>query len=579
MKQIKLLHTWLNNTAGFLSINFSVRAKELGLITGFLLSINTGIVAADVGQWDRFEASVKNTKGYNDPYKNVTLNVTYTRPNGSQIKFWGFYDGGTTWKIRFMPDQVGTWKYSATFTDGQRGISGTFKSVPSTIPGMLSKDEMNPRWFGYKGGKHELIRSFHCGYKFFSYSWDDPNNASDGNKRKVFLDWIQQQGYNTLSIGNHFMGTSRTGETQKLWPLNAAEYRKVETIMNDLAGRRMLIYPFGGFFRKGANYPTNPADQARYIKYALARFGAYWNIFWNVGGPEINLKSYLSSTEVKRLGNEISNSDVYDHPLGVHNKDGNDPYRKESWVSYVTLQGEYTRLSDLSSYLLKNHTGSMPVYAHETLWPGNTLQPFAKASSSTIRKHAWVHNMSAVALNFGDQKGTNSSGFSGSMEPADAIQSRHDVVKKVWDFFETIPFYRMNPCQDLVTIQSRHDVVKKVWDFFGTIIFSRMKPRQDLVTNKTGYCLAEVGKQYLVYLPSKGSVNVSVASDTTYKVTWINAQNPTAQRSAGTTSNGQGLTSPNEGDDWVLYLVSGGGSVANPTNRSAIAGVSSEKNR
>ena len=138
--------------------------------------------------------------------------------------------------------------------------------------------------------------------------------------------------------------------------------------------------------------------------------------------------------------------------------------------------------------------------------------------------------MSAVALNFGDQKGTNSSGFSGSMEPADAIQSRHDVVKKVWDFFETIPFYRMNPCQDLVT-------------------------------NKTGYCLAEVGKQYLVYLPSKGSVNVSVASGTTYKVTWINAQNTTDQRAAGTTSNGQGLTSPNEGDDWVLYLVSNGGSV------------------
>jgi len=25
--------------------------------------------------------------------------------------------------------------------------------------------------------------------------------------------------------------------------------------------------------------------------------------------------------------------------------------------------------------------------------------------------------------------------------------------------------------------------------------------RQDLVSNKTGYCLAEVGKQYLVYLP------------------------------------------------------------------------------
>lgn len=533
MKRIKLLNPWLSNTLEFLSIKFSVNVIALGLITliaVILLSSNTGTVAADVGQWERFETSVKNTKSYNDPYKDVSLNVTYTRPSGSQLKFWGFYDEGTKWKIRFMPDQVGTWSYSATFSDGQPGISGTFKSVPSTIPGMLSKDEMNPRWFGYKGGKHELIRSFHCGFKFFSYSWDDPNNASDGNKRKVFLDWIQQQGYNTLSINSFFMGRPDKDKTQKLWPLDAAEYRKAETIMNDLADRRILIYPFGGFFRRGANYPTNSADQIRYIKYTLARFGAYWNIFLNVGGPELNLKSYMSSTEVNGLGTEINNSDVYDHPLGVHNKDGDDPYRKESWVSYVTLQGEYTRLSDLSSYLLKNHTGSMPVYAQETLWPGNKLQPFANASSSTIRKHTWVHNMSAVALNFGDQNGTNSSGFSGSMDPFDAIQSRHDVVKKVWDFFETIPFYRMNPCQDLVT-------------------------------DGAGYCLAEVGKQYLVYLPSKGSVNLSLESGTTYKVTWINAQNTTDQRSAGTTSDAQDLASPNEGDDWLLYLVASGGSV------------------
>jgi len=75
--------------------------------------------------------------------------------------------------------------------------------------------------------------------------------------------------------------------------------------MNDLAGRRMLIYPFGGFFRKGANYPTNPADQVRYIKYAIARFGILEH-FLECRGPEINLKSYLSSTEVKRLGNETT---------------------------------------------------------------------------------------------------------------------------------------------------------------------------------------------------------------------------------------------------------------------------------
>jgi len=116
--------------------------------------------------------------------------------------------------------------------------------------------------------------------------------------------------------------------------------------MNDLAGRRMLIYPFGGFFRKGANYPTNPADQVRYIKYAIARFGAYWNIFWNVGGPEINLKSYLSSTEVKdwEMKSATATFTIWASIIKTATTLG-----KES-LSYVTLQGEYTRLSDLSSY-------------------------------------------------------------------------------------------------------------------------------------------------------------------------------------------------------------------------------------
>ncbi len=38
-------------------------------------------VRSTVGRWDRFEASVVNSKRYADPYHSVTLNVTYTRPD------------------------------------------------------------------------------------------------------------------------------------------------------------------------------------------------------------------------------------------------------------------------------------------------------------------------------------------------------------------------------------------------------------------------------------------------------------------------------------------------------------------
>lgn len=42
-------------------------------------------LAADVpqvGQWDRFETPIRNSKTYSNPYRDVTLEVIYTSPAG-----------------------------------------------------------------------------------------------------------------------------------------------------------------------------------------------------------------------------------------------------------------------------------------------------------------------------------------------------------------------------------------------------------------------------------------------------------------------------------------------------------------
>jgi hypothetical protein len=78
-----------------------------------------------------------------------------------------------------------------------------------------------------------------------------------------------------------------------------------------------------------------------------------------------------------------------------------------------------------------------------------------------------------------------------------------------------------------------------------------MKPRQDLVDN--GFCLAEPGRQYLVYLDSPGTVNVRVSGGT-YRVRWINARNTSDMHDGGTTTTGQRLVSPQDADDSLLYL-------------------------
>jgi hypothetical protein len=295
----------------------------------------------------------------------------------------------------------------------------------------------------------------------------------------------------------------------------------MERILDDLAQRRIMAYPFAGFFGQRSNYPRDPADQERYIRYTLARLGPYWNVLFNVAGPEPNVgRSWMSSDDVARLGEKIRELDVFGHPLAVHNRTGDDPYRDSAWSSYGILQGPKTPdRAKLSRGLLRNHHPRKPLLAQETLWSGNKNHP--AYSDVDIRKNAYVINMSAAALCFGDMDGDSSSGFGGSMELSECNQERHDIVKRVWDFSETIPFYRM-------------------------------EPRQDLVDN--GYCLADVGHEYVVYLESPETVNVTIAPGT-YAVEWINAPDTADRRDGGTTTTGRDLASPIDGDDWLLHLI------------------------
>ena len=129
-------------------------------------------------------------------------------------------------------------------------------------------------------------------------------------------------------------------------------------------------------------------------------------------------------------------------------------------------------MTSLGDGLLASHHPFRPLYAQETLWSGNQ-HGHPDYSDDELRKNAYVILFSGAALNFSDNGGprvedigNSSSGFSGTLELDDRRQWRHDIVKRVWDFVETIPDW---------------------WT---------MRPRQDLV--RAGRCLACEGERYLM---------------------------------------------------------------------------------
>ena len=492
---------------------------------------------AKVGRWGRFEMSLVNRGKFADPCTDVTLSVTCESPDGQTVEFQGFYDGNDTWRIRFMPDRVGTWRYEASFSDGAVGRKGTFECVPSEIPGMLAAYKPNPIWFACAGEKPVVIRSFHVGDRFFA----DADNSVTGDKwsaarREAFLDWAQGQGYNMLSVASCYLnrdsgGRGKGWNTPDLWDAkwqrpNPREYQRMERVLDDLAARRIMVYPFAGFFGRDSDFPKDKGKEDLYIRYTLARLGAYWNVLFMVGGPEPMLKGkpYLSEDEIHRFGRKIELLDVYGHLLSVHNPTGDDAFKEADWTSYGVLQGPKTvRRRKLSRGLLQNHREARPLYAQETLWPGNIYHP--RYDADDIRKNACVMMMCAAAINFADMSGNSSSGFSGTLDLDRKIQRRHDTVKQVWDFFEKVPFHRM-------------------------------KPRPDLASR--GYCLADEGKEYLVYLERSHAVSVKIEGGPC-KVTWINAQDTTDRRDGGLTESGEDLKPPTGADDWLLHLVHSAG--------------------
>ena len=495
-----------------------------------------------VKKWDFFEQSFAQPDI--EGFDGVDLQVTYKKPDGTVLDFYGFYRGDHQWSFRCMPDQAGIWHYETRFSEGTAGPFGSFVCVQSDLPGMISRDESNPMWFGFKGGRHRLIRALHIGDRFFA----DKNNSVTGapwsaQQRTQFLDWAQQQGYNLLSIASHLLQRREEGRGQgwdspDLWDEKAGapnpkEYDRMERILDELSDRGMMVYPFAGFMGRSSDFPRDSLQQELYLQYTLARLAPYWNVMFMVGGPEPMLKGkpYLTREEIHRLASRIAELDPFDHLLSVHNPTGNDLFRDAGWLNYGILQGPKTldRVK-LGSGLLANHHPEKPLLAQETLWSGNIYhmrQTGGGYSDDDLRKNAYVINMSATALVFADNDGNSSSGFSGSLALSDCRQERHDIIKRVWDVFESFPFYHMSPRPDLITHTQDANI----------------------------FCLAEPGRCYLFYFDAPGRLEAIIEGGP-FNGEWINGRNATDRVKIDPVDQINGIMPPDRGDDWLLWLTS-----------------------
>lgn len=499
---------------------------------------------SSVVRWGRFEGQLRHPEPPADPFRGVTLQARFISPSGRITDWWGFYDGGSTWRYRWMAEETGLWRYRVWFSDGAAADEGSFSVVEGDLPGPLGPAPENPIWFGYRTGQPVFVRSFHVGDRFLARNWPD-------KQRRAFLDYFQEQGYNLLSVASCFVnrdapGRGREWKTPNLWPFDPAEYRLLEKHLDELERRRIHLFPFAGFFGQDGHHPTDPAEQEAYLRYVLARIGPYWNIIFNVAGPEPNLKArfWMEIEDVDRLGKLIRKLDPFRHALTVHNETGDDEFKHADWTDYGTLQGPKTvsRIK-LSKGLRKNHHWAKPLYAQETLWSGNinhlkdgSGEPRAEYLDEDIRKNAYVLAFCASAVCYADNAGDSSTGFSGTMNFDERRQDFHDILKSVWDWMETQDVLRLSPAYKLAD---------------------------------HGWCLADGTQRYRFYIEESKPLKVSLPDLGSYEARWLDAQKPQGKAKPAKADKDGTFTPPSGGDDWLLLLDRKAGAPAKPTKGKA----------
>ncbi len=106
---------------------------------------------ARVERWGVFEVSLEGPEGGN-PFLDVKLTARFTQGERA-FEPEGFYDGGGTYRVRFMPDTLGVWRYVTRSNKAELdGKAGEFLCVEPS-PGNHGPVRVHNTWhFAYADG-------------------------------------------------------------------------------------------------------------------------------------------------------------------------------------------------------------------------------------------------------------------------------------------------------------------------------------------------------------------------------------------------------------------------------------------
>src|SRR6266496_3034873 len=253
-----------------------------------LLASTTRSSATDqtVERWSKYEVTVKGPTNGN-PFLDVRFAARFAQGNDS-IEVPGFYDGDGYYRVRFMPQKQGRWKYTTVSSSSElNGKTGEFRVTKPSAQNHGPVRVAHTFHFAYADGTPYRQLGTTC------YVWThQPDTlqeqtlktlASSPFNKVRFCVFPKRYNWNSNEPPMYpFEGKPRNFDTTRFNPkyFQHLERRVLDLQRLGIEADIILLHPYDqgawGFDRMTA------LEDDRYLRYVVARLAALRNVWWSL---------------------------------------------------------------------------------------------------------------------------------------------------------------------------------------------------------------------------------------------------------------------------------------------------------
>ena len=362
----------------------------------------------EIEKWGRFEIILKHTPVGN-AFIDDSLFAVFSKADKS-VKVRGFYDGNGVYKVRFMPDETGIWKYETISNVSELSkITGELLCISPSSTNHGPVKVRNIYHFQYSDG------SQYFPFGTTSYSFIHQNEK----EVKVAMDCISSSPFNKIrfcvfpqfqdysEVNPPFFPFERNKNERDtvLWDyerFNPKFFKNLENRIEELLIRGieadiLIFHPYdeGKWGFDKMNHKTD----ILYLKYLISRLSSYKNVWWSLANEYDFIKA-KSLNDWNSLIATVASEDSYKHLCSIHN--GKRYF--ENWnpgLSHASIQNG-ALVEDFGRAVILRDAYKKPLIYDEVCYEGNIIHRWGNLSGEELTFRFWQGLIAGTYITHGE---------------------------------------------------------------------------------------------------------------------------------------------------------------------------------